>query len=227
MFDRIAACVFDAYGTLFDVHSAAERHAGRLGPQAQAVSELWRAKQLQYAWLRSLMGRHGDFAQVTADSLDYALEAHGIEDRALRDDLLGAYLALDCHPEAPAVLRALRDAGMTTAILSNGTPAMLDAAVRHSGIAGLLDAVWSAEEVGIYKPEPRVYRLATERLGVEAGRIAFQSANAWDAAGAAACGLRAVWINRLGQGRERLPATPSAELPSLEGLPQLLGLGGA
>ena len=196
MVGGIGACVFDAYGTLFDVHSAAARHGERLGAQAQSVSALWRNRQLQYTWLRSLMGRHCDFMQVTADGLDYALDAHGIDDAALRDDLLHAYLELDCYPEVPHVLRTLRNAGLASAILSNGTPYMLEAAVRNAGIAELLDAVVSVEEAGIYKPAPQVYGLAVARLGTPAARISFQSSNAWDAAGAAAYGFRVVWINR-------------------------------
>ncbi len=224
LFSDIGACVFDAYGTLFDVHSAVGRHRPRLGEKADAVSALWRTKQLEYTWLRSLMQTHADFWQVTGDALDYALDAHGVADAALREDLLQAYRVLDCYPEVPAVLARLQRAGMKTAILSNGSPAMLAAAVEGSGLRGLLDAVLSVEDVGIYKPDPRVYRLAVERLDVAAPRVSFQSSNAWDAVAAAAFGFRVAWINRFGQRRERLPAQPHAELATLAELPPLLGL---
>lgn len=214
-FQGIRACVFDAYGTLFDVHSAIGRHRQRLGGAADQVSNLWRAKQLEYTWLRSLMGRHADFWQVTAEALEYALDTFGIADAKLQGDLLEAYLHLDCYPDVPETLRRLRQSGMQTAILSNGSPSMLESAVKNSGIAPLIERILSVEEVGIYKPDPRVYRLATERLGLAAEEIAFQSSNAWDVAGAAAFGFRVVWINRFGQRRERLPFGPAAELKSL------------
>lgn len=220
-FEGIGACVFDAYGTLFDVHSAIGRHRQRLGGAADRVSGLWRTKQLEYTWLRSLMGHHADFGQVTAEALDYALDAAGIVDRELRRDLLEAYQRLDCYPDVPDTLRRLRERGMPTTILSNGSPAMLDAAVKNSGLDELLDGIFSVEEVGIYKPDPRVYRLAADRLGLAAGEIAFMSANAWDVAGAAAFGFRSVWINRFDQRPERLRFRPAAELKSLAELPDL------
>ena len=219
----IRACVFDAYGTLFDVHSAVARLRERVGEQADALSQLWRTKQLEYTWLRALMGRHADFWQVTGDALDYALARTGV-DRAVREPLMQAYLSLDAYPEVPEVLRRLRAGGLKTAILSNGEPEMLEAAARSAGIDGLLDAVLSVEEVGIFKPHPKVYQLAVDRLGAPADRIAFQSSNAWDVNGAATFGLRAVWINRLGMPAERLPGAAEHELRDLSGLPALLGL---
>ena len=221
-FPGIRACVFDAYGTLFDVHSAVGRHRERVGSRADAASATWRAKQLEYTWQRSLMDRYVDFRQVTADALDYALEAHGIDDAALRADLLHSYLALDCYPEVPGVLHALREAGMRNAILSNGSPAMLEAAVESAGIGHLLDAVISVDPLGVYKPAMAVYRLVLERLGVGRGQVSFQSSNAWDAAAAATFGFRVVWCNRFGQPPERLPDAPHAEIPTLEGLPDLV-----
>jgi len=223
-FDKIQACVFDAYGTLFDVHSAVGKHRPRLGVQADAISALWRSKQLEYTWLRSLMGCHADFWQVTGDALDYALEAHNISDTVLRDDLMTAYLQLNCYPEVPEVLTLLKQAGMQTAILSNGAPHMLEAAVRAAGLEALIDINLSVEEVGIYKPDPRVYRLAEQRLGLAPAMISFQSSNAWDAVGAAGFGFRVAWINRFGQHRERLPYGPDAELNTLSELPSILGL---
>ncbi len=223
-FQNIKACVFDAYGTLFDVHSAVGRHKARIGDAADAVSAQWRAKQLEYTWLRSLMGRHVDFRRVTADALDYAFDAHGIEDAALREDLMQAYMALDAYPEVKKVLGALRDAGFRTAILSNGSPDMLEAAVSSAGIGDLLDANLSIEEVGIYKPDPRVYQLAVDRLDVRPEEISFQSSNAWDAVGAATFGFQVAWVNRFGQRRERLTADPQAEIGDLNQLLVVLGI---
>ena len=219
----IEACVFDAYGTLFDVHSAVARLRARVGERADALSQLWRSKQLEYTWLRALMGRHADFWQVTGEALDYALARTGV-DPAVREPLMQAYLALDAYPEVPDMLHRLREAGLKTAILSNGEPKMLAAAAKSAGIAELLDAILSVEEVGIFKPHPKVYQLAVDRLGVGPARIAFQSSNAWDVSGAAAFGLRAVWINRLGLPPERLPGAAEHELGDLSGLPALLGL---
>jgi 2-haloacid dehalogenase len=219
----IRAGVFDAYGTLFDVHSAVGRLRAQVGDQADALSQLWRTKQLEYSWLRALMGRHADFWQVTGEALDYALARTGV-DPAVRAPLLQAYLTLDAYPEVPDVLRRLRAGGLKTAILSNGEPKMLAAGARSAGIDGLLDAILSVEAVGVFKPEPRVYQLAVDRLGVPADAIAFQSSNAWDVHGAACFGLRPVWVNRQGAPPERLPGAPEHELKDLAGLPALLGL---
>ena len=219
----IEACVFDAYGTLFDVHSAVACLRARVGEQAEALSQLWRAKQLEYTWLRALMGRHADFWQVTGDALDHALARTGV-DPAMREPLMQAYLALDAYPEVPDVLRRLRDGGLKTAILSNGEPSMLEAGAKSAGIDGLLDAILTVEDVGIFKPHPKVYQLAVDRLAVRPDQIAFQSSNAWDVSGAASFGLRAVWINRLGLPPERLPGAAEHELRDLAGLPALLGL---
>jgi 2-haloacid dehalogenase len=221
-FQGIKAFVFDAYGTLFDVHSAIGRHSQRLGEFAVQISNLWRSKQLEYTWLRSLMGQHADFWQVTAEALDYALISFDIDDRDLERDLMEAYLHLDCHPDVPGTLRRLKEHGLQTAILSNGSPAMLDAAVKNSGLSELIEGIFSVEEVGIFKPDPRVYKLAADRLGLATGDIAFLSSNSWDVAGAAAFGFCAVWINRFSQQRERLPFGPAVELKSLAVLPDLL-----
>jgi 2-haloacid dehalogenase len=223
-FEGIGACVFDAYGTLFDFNAAAARCRNALGDQADPLSALWRTKQLQYTWLRSLMGRHVHFWQVTSDALDYAMATLGIEDEGLRERLLDWYRTLDAYPEVKAMLEALSGAGMKTAILSNGAPEMLASAVESVSLDDLLDAVLSVEDVGIYKPHASVYCLAVDRLGVDAERICFMSSNAWDANGAAAFGFRVVRINRFGQTAERLPGEPAAEIETLETLPALLGL---
>ncbi len=223
-FTDIGACVFDAYGTLFDVHSAAARCRADLGEAADAVSRTWRDKQLAYTWLRSLMGHHVDFWRVTGDALDYALDTHGIDDAELRKRLMDCYLVLDAYPEVKDVLGQLKAGGLRCAILSNGAPHMLDAAVRGASIADVIDAVLSVEDVGIYKPHPSVYRLAVDRLGVAAENVAFESSNAFDAAGAAAFGFRVAWVNRFGQRPERLPGAADAEITTLAELPALLGL---
>ncbi len=221
-FETIDACVFDAYGTLFDVHSAVAQGGTALGDKAQAVSALWRQKQLEYTWLRSLMGAHADFRQVTRDGLDYALAAYGVADEALKDRLMALYLTLEAYPDAAPCLAALRAGGRATAILSNGEPKMLAAAVASAGLSELFDAVLSVEEIGVFKPDPRIYKLAVDRLEVPAERICFVSTNAWDAAGAAYFGFRVAWLTRFGQQPERLPGRPAAVIAGLDELPLLL-----
>jgi len=219
----IKACVFDAYGTLFDYASATTRCRDVLGDRFDALTGLWREKQLQYTWLRALQGRHANFRQVTGDALDFALATLGFDDAKLRARLMDLYLALDAFPEVPGVLRRLKAAGLKTAILSNGTPDMLDAAVRNAGIGELLDAALSVDAVGVYKPHPKVYHLAVDRFGIPAAAISFQSSNAWDAWAGSAFGMRVVWCNRYGQRRERLPGKPDFEVKSLAELPALVG----
>lgn len=219
----IRACVFDAYGTLFDYASAAAACRDALGDKLGPLNTLWRDKQLQYTWLRALQNRHADFRQVTGDALDFTLETLGIGDAKLRERLMNLYLTLDAFPEVPQMLEKLKRAGLKTAILSNGTPDMLDAAVKNAKIGHLLDAVLSVEAVGVYKPHPKVYRLAADRLGVEPATISFQSSNAWDAYAASAFGMRVVWCNRYGQRAERLPGKPDREIATLAELPALVG----
>lgn len=219
----IRACVFDAYGTLLDFASAASACRDVLGDRAPVLTALWRDKQIQYSWLRSLQHLHADFWQVTGDALDFTLETMGLAEPALRERLMSLYRTLAAFPEVPQTLRRLRAAGLRTAILSNGTPAMLDAAVAGNGLGELLDAVISVEEVGVYKTDPRVYQCALDRLGVRAEEVSFQSSNAWDAHAASAFGMRVVWCNRYGQKPERLPGKPDFEIRTLAELPPLLG----
>lgn len=216
----VSAVLFDAYGTLFDVHSAVRQHGSELGPKADTISLLWRAKQIEYTWLRSMMGRHADFWTLTQDALDYALEAHGAHiDPALRQRLLSAYETLEPYPDARPLLETLRERGLPAAILSNGTPAMLAAAVRGAGFESLLDGVYSVESVGIFKPDARVYELGRALApGVPASSIGFVSSNGWDAAGAAAFGFRVAWVNRAGLPAERLPVAPAKTVGSLQQL---------
>jgi len=223
--EGVRACVFDAYGTLFDYASAAARCRDELGDKFERLTILWRDKQLQYTWLRTIQGRHADFRQVTGDALDFALGALGIVNSSLRHRLMSLYLTLDAFPEVPAMLARLKAAGLRTAILSNGSPAMLDAVVDGAKLRGLLDAVLSVEEVGVFKPHPKVYQLAVDRLGVPAAAIAFQSSNAWDAYAASAFGMQVVWCNRYGQPRERLPGAPDREIATLADFPALVGAG--
>ena len=220
------AVVFDAYGTLFDVAGAARAAAAEPGGEGLTglwpqLAEDWRARQLSYTWLRSLMGRHADFAQVTADALDWTLERHGIADPALRARLLALYDRLPAYPEVHGVLTALSARGTPTAILSNGTPAMLASATGAAGIAGLIGRVISVETVGVYKPAPAVYALATGHFACRADEILFVSSNGWDIAGAAAFGFRTAWVNRAGLPVDRLPAAPSYILGDLTGIPGL------
>ncbi len=227
MLTGIRACVFDAYGTLFDFASAAAGCADVLGEKAAPLTALWRDKQLQYSWLRGLQGRYVPFWQVTGDALDFALETLGLPGEGpLRERLMDLYRTLGAFPEVPGVLRTLREAGFATAILSNGSPDMLASAVEGAGLTGAFDAVISVDEVGGFKPDRRVYQRALDRLGVAAEAVAFQSSNAWDAHAASAFGMRVVWCNRYGQRRERLPGAPDHEIRSLAELPALLAAPG-
>lgn len=222
-FRDISACVFDAYGTLLDVHSAVQRCRAEIGPAADALAVTWRSRQLEYTWLRSLMGRYADFWQVTGEALDYALAAHGIENPGLRAHLMELYLRLDAFPDARPALAALHGRGIRTAILSNGSPTMLAAVLDSSKLRPNLDLVLSVDPLHIYKPHPSVYQLACDKLGLDRQKILFVSANGWDVAGAAVFGLRVAWINRTGQKPERLPAGPGVEMRSLEELTALVG----
>ena len=222
--EDIGACVFDAYGTLFDVAAAAAQCRDALGDKADELSVLWRTRQLEYTWLRSLMQEYVEFRQVTGDGLDYAMDALGIEDDTLRQRLMDIYMRLDAYPEVKDVLSALKAGGIKTAVLSNGSPEMLSSAVDNAGIADLLDDVFSVDSIGVYKPHPSVYQMAVDGLGVDAARICFMSSNAWDAAAGANFGYRVVWVNRFGQPQERIPGEPEHEVKTLEALPPLLGL---
>jgi 2-haloacid dehalogenase len=200
---RINACVFDAYGTLFDVHSAVARHASAVGKHSSEISMLWRTKQLEYSWVHSLMRRHVDFWKLTESSLAYALAFYNVRDEVLKRTLLDSYLTLDAYPEVPAALRSLREAGVRTAILSNGSPSMLDSAVRSAGLSDLIDECLSIEHIQIYKPDPAAYEIARAALGGPAAdEVAFCSSNAWDAVGAHTFGFRSLWLNRSNQPEE-------------------------
>lgn len=224
----IEVCVFDAYGTLFDVAAAAREAAAEPGREAlaghwQALAASWRAKQLQYTWLRAVTGDHADFWEVTKDALDWAMESEGLDDADLRDRLLALYRELSAFPEVPEMLAALKRDGRTTAILSNGSPGMLEAAVRSAGIGANLDAVLSVEGVGVFKPDARVYDMVGERFGSERSSVLFVSSNGWDACCGAAYGFCTVWVNRAGEPVDRLPGRPAHVVPDLVAIPGLAG----
>ncbi len=209
----ITTCIFDAYGTLFDVNAAARMAAEEpdfayLADAWPKLAADWRAKQLEYSWLRTIAGRHIDFWQVTQDSLDWAMDAADLHDGKLRARLLAIYKALPAFPEVTGVLKSLKDRGLTVAILSNGSPAMLQAAVRSAEIGQYIDDVLSVEEVQVYKPHIRVYDMVTDLFDVTQDKVMFVSSNGWDAAGAAAYGFATVWVNRSYAPPDRLFAAP-------------------
>ncbi len=219
---RARAVVFDAYGTLFDVHSAVGRHAGRIGPEAARLSDIWRTKQLEYSWVLSLAGRYEPFWTLTERALDHALARTGV-DPAVRPALLDAYRALDAYPEVAEVLDALRARGLPTGILSNGDPAMLAAAVASAGLEGRLDRVLSVEAARLFKTDPRTYALVPAALGLPAEETVFVSSNRWDVAGAAAFGFMAVWVDRMGLPDEYPGLDPVAVIGDLRALADLPG----
>ena len=222
----IRVCIFDAYGTLFDVGAAARRAASEPGFEALGdawprLADLWRQKQLQYTWLRAITDDHCSFDQVTEDGLDWALEAMGLSEAGFRTRLLELYRRLDAYPEVPRMLRALKDAGIRTGILSNGSDAMLAEAVASAGIGPDLDEVLSVDAVGVFKPSDRVYDLVGRAFGVDRDDVLFVSSNGWDAAGAAGYGFHTAWVNRAGDPLDRLPGQPALTLTDLTPIPQI------
>jgi 2-haloacid dehalogenase len=220
---NVRACVFDAYGTLFDVNSAARQAQNTLHENWRQLAEVWRTKQLQYTWLRSLTGRHVDFWQITVEALEFALDSLKLVDPQLRIQLMELYLQISAYPDVPNALTRLKNGGLKCAILSNGSPNMLAAAVKNAGINDLLDAVLSVEEVKVYKPHPTVYQLAVDRLSLRASAICYVSSNGWDAHCAKAFGFRVIWCNRSCQVSERIPGIPDAEIRALSDLPEIIG----
>ncbi|WP_417817312.1 haloacid dehalogenase type II [Tritonibacter scottomollicae] len=223
----IKTCIFDAYGTLFDVAAAARQAAAepefpQLSDNWTTLAQTWRLKQLQYTWLRAVTEAHTDFWQVTQDGLDWALEAAGLDDQpALRQRLLDLYWELAAYPEVPAMLRALRDAGYQTAILSNGSPQMLAGAVDSAGLGDVLDDVLSVESVGIFKPAAAVYDLVGQRFGGDRPEVLFVSSNGWDAGCATGYGFTTAWVNRADEPVDRLPWRPAHVLSDLTPIPDI------
>ena len=210
-----AAYVFDAYGTLFDVHAAVRRHSADIGPDGPLLSDIWRTKQLEYSWVRSLMGAYVDFWQLTEQALDFALARVPSVDASHRASLLEAYWKLDCYPEVPTVLKGLKDRGAKLAILSNGSPEMLDSAVKNAALDTILDDVFSVDELRTFKATPAVYEMVTTAYRLYPEAVSFQSSNRWDIAGAKKFGFRTVWINRTSNPDEYLDYSPDAVLPDL------------
>ena len=223
----ITICIFDAYGTLFDVAAAARRAASEPGREAFAkvwvkVATDWRLKQLQYTWLRAIMDAHTDFWEVTQNGLDYALEASDLsDDTELRERLLALYWELEAYEEVPQMLKDLKAAGLETGILSNGSPDMLSGAVKSAGLKAHFDAVLSVEDVGIFKPDPRIYQMVCDRFDCAPNEVLFVSSNGWDASGATKFGFQTVWVNRAGEPVDRLPWVPKNILKTLHSIPDL------
>ena len=226
----ITTCIFDAYGTLFDVAAAARQAASepdfaQIKDTWPQLAEHWRQKQLQYTWLRAVTGAHTDFWEVTQNGLDWALEKMDVAgDAALRERLLALYWQLQAYPEVPAMLHRLKAAGLNTAILSNGSPDMLQGAVESAGIADVLDDSLSVQSVGIFKPDARVYDLVGARFNCAKDEVLFVSSNGWDAAASAGYGFNTAWVNRAGEPMDRLPWTPHHVLSDLTDVPKLAGL---
>jgi 2-haloacid dehalogenase len=218
---KARAYVFDAYGTLFDVHAAIARYRAEAGPDAERFSEIWRIKQLEYTWTLTLAGTYLDFWMLTERALDYAFARVPSVNRALRPKLLDAYFKLDAFADASETLAALKSRGLWLAILSNGSPPMLAAAAQASHLAASLDAVLSVDAVRVYKPRAEVYALVTERFGIPATEVVFVSSNRWDVMGAASFGFTAVWVNRGGMPDEYPNAQPHRVISTLAELPAL------
>jgi 2-haloacid dehalogenase len=214
----VDAVVFDAYGTLLDVHAAVAAHDGAIGEQAAAFSETWRSKQLEYSWIHGLAGRFTPFWSLTERALDYTMERYGVDDDALRTNLLAAYRRIPPFADAVACLTRLSALGVKVAILTNANQTMVDAAVSHAGLAPLLDDVISAQDVERFKTDPAVYRFACDRLDVPPSRVAFVSSNAWDVAGAGAFGLACIWVRRRDLPREYADFPVKAVISGLEEL---------
>lgn len=215
---RPEVVAFDAYGTLLDVHSAVARLAAELGPEAAQLSALWRTKQLEYTWVRSLSGRYRDFWLLTQDALDFALAAHPSVDRGLRDALLEAYRTLSAYPEATDTLRRLRAEGFRLCVFSNGEPSMLQAALDSAGLTELVEDCLSVDAIRVFKTAPAAYQMVCDRFGVTAEGAILVSSNRWDIAGARAFGMRGIWVNRLGVPDEYSDLAPVCVVPSLAGL---------
>ena len=214
---NIKAIIFDAYGTLFDVNSAAEKCKDKIGDKWEAFANYWRTTQLEYTWLRSLMKRHKDFWQITEDSLDKSMSVFKI-DNSMRDELLNLYKILSPFEEVPKVLKSLKEKNFKLAILSNGTPSLLNELVRSNNLNNLFDDIFSIEEVGVFKPDFNVYNMPVKKYKIEKNEIAFLSANTWDVSGGGNYGYNSIWVNRNNNIFDKLDYSPQNEIKNLNGL---------
>ena len=214
---NIKAIIFDAYGTLFDVNSAAEKCKDKIGDKWEAFANYWRTTQLEYTWLRSLMKRHKDFWQITEDSLDKSMRVFKI-DNSMRDELLDLYKILSPFEEVPKVLKSLKEKNFKLAILSNGTPSLLNELVRSNNLNNLFDDIFSIEEVGVFKPDSKVYDMPVKKYKIEKNEIAFLSANTWDVSGGGNYGYNSIWVNRNNNIFDKLDYSPQNEIKNLNGL---------
>ncbi len=218
---NIKAIIFDAYGTLFDVNSAAEKCKGKIGDKWEGFANYWRTTQLEYTWLRSLMKRHKDFWQVTEDSLDKSMKAHKI-DSSLRNELLDLYKILSPFKEVPVVLKSLKEKDLKLAILSNGTPTLLNQLVKSNNLDNLFDDLFSIEEVGIYKPDSKVYDIPIKKYNIQKNEVAFLSANTWDVSGGGNYGYNSIWVNRNNNIFDKLDYSPKHQIIQLGELLDIL-----
>ena len=214
---NVKAIIFDAYGTLFDVNSAAEKCKDKIGDKWEPFANFWRTTQLEYTWLRSLMGRHKDFWQITEDSLDKSMKAFNI-DSSMKNELLNLYKILSPYKEVPETLKALKEKKFKLAILSNGTPSLLNELVKSNNLENLFDDIFSIEEVGVYKPNSKVYDIPVKKYKIKKDEIAFLSANTWDVSGGGNYGYQAIWVNRNNNIFDNLDFKPKLEIKNLSGL---------
>jgi len=218
---NIKAIIFDAYGTLFDVNSAAEKCKGNIGDKWESFANYWRTTQLEYTWLRSLMKRHKNFWQITEDSLDKSMKAFKI-DNTMRNELLNLYKTLSTYSEVPEILKKLKEKKYKLSILSNGTPTLIDELVKSNNLDNIFDDIFSVEEVGIYKPEPKVYDIPIKKYKIEKNEVAFLSANTWDVSGGGNYGYKAIWVNRNNNIFDNLDYNPKNEINNLKELLEII-----
>ena len=220
--NKIKACIFDAYGTLFDVNAACRELSKEVGDSWEQLASLWRLRQVEYTWLRNSMDQYIDFWQITSDALDYAMETLDIENIELREDLLNLYLKLEAYPEVKGLLTKLKQRGLKTGILSNGSMKMLNSAVDNANIREYLDEILSVEECEIYKPSSKVYDLVKIKMQINNENVLFFSSNAWDMHAASNYGFKTIWVNRFNAKLERLPGKPIEIVNSLEKIDEIV-----
>jgi len=220
--NKIKACIFDAYGTLFDVNAACRELSKEVGHNWEKLASLWRLRQVEYTWLRNSMNEYIDFWQITSDALDYAMETLGIENNDLREELLNLYLKLEAYPEVKDLLKRLKQRGLKTGILSNGNMKMLNSAVDNANLREYLDEILSVEECKIYKPSSKVYDLVKIKMQISKENVLFFSSNAWDMHAASNYGFKTIWVNRFNTKLERLPGKPIDIVSSLDKIDEII-----